>query len=491
MKVWEKDIFRHILLMLVFSTILTACGSDNKHDNQKNIPEKPVIASKDAIVVGAGLSGLTAAYELEQQGFKVTVIEARDRVGGRVATIEMGSQTGEIGGELIDGETVHKQIHHYASLFNVALADVGYDGDIEEGAYYIDGQLVSYTDFDNGYNHAVVTDYYRFKDQLKLLADAVPDPENPAELPLAKEYDLVNVQTWLDGLQLNPIAKQMAEQFIRGEFDEPSNLSLLHVAQYSKVYENVSDDDVESTRFLKGGVAMTQAYVDNIQGDIVLSQPVAKIEQVDNKITVTTSTQSTYTSDVIVVTVPLTVLNKITFSPTLPDAMTQAADNINYGTHSKVLLQYSKRFWLEQKLGGDTVVASLPTGWTWETTERQGGEGGILIAYTSGDFSKMQKEWTDQQVIDTRLAEIELMYPGSSDYFIAAKAQNWINEAWTKGGYLAYGPGQVNEYWKLFEVPVGRIYFAGEHTDTLYLGYMEGAVRSGVRVAQQIKELGL
>ncbi|NOU52316.1 NAD(P)-binding protein [Pseudoalteromonas sp. JBTF-M23] len=489
MKFWKKDIFRHVVMTVIFSIILTACGS-NKTAQSKQV-DKPAVLSKNAIVVGAGLAGLTAAYELEQQGFAVIILEARDRIGGRVATIEMGTQTGEIGGELIDGETVHKELHRYATLFNVELADVGYDGDIDEGAYYIDGQLVSYKEFDNNYDKAVVNDYQRFKDSMKQLADAVPDPENPAQLPQAKEYDRVTVQSWLNELQLHPTAKQMAEQFVRGEFDEPSDLSLLHLAQYAKVYENVSDDDVESSRFLKGGRAMTQAYKDNINGEIILNQAVTHIQQVENKIMVTTATNKSYTSDVIVVTVPLKVLSKIAFSPALPEALTQAADNINYGTHSKVLLRYSKRFWLDKKLGGDTVVASLPTGWTWETTERQGGEGGILIAYTSGDFSEIQKHWTDQQIINARLDEIEQMYPGSSDYFIEAKAQNWLNEQWTQGGYLAYGPGQVSEYWKLFYAPVGRVYFAGEHTDTLYLGYMEGAVRSGVRVAEQIKALGL
>ncbi|MDK2596184.1 flavin monoamine oxidase family protein [Pseudoalteromonas obscura] len=489
----RKDSLRIVVSSVVFSTVLSACGGNDTVDvvHVQAKPEKEPVVNQ-AVVVGAGLSGLTAAYELESIGYSVTILEAKDRIGGRIGTYDMGQQHGEMGGEFIDGPTVHQEIHRYASLFNVELADTGYWGEIESGAYYVDGKLVNYTDFESNFDAQIVNDYNRFYEELSLLADAVPDADDPALLEKAKVYDLTTVQSWIDDLQLHPEAKLLAEQYVRGDFDEPSDLSLLHLAQYVKVYEQVSDDDVESHRFLKGGRAMAQAFADNIEGDIHLNQAVVRIQEQGERVTIDTVSGASYEADVVVVTVPLPVLNKIDFSPRLPQAMSDAAKNINYGSHSKVLLQYSKRFWLDQNLGGDTAVASgLSTGWTWETTERQGGEGGILITYTSGDYSQIQKDWTDQQIIAARLDELSIMYPGSGQYLVDAKVQNWVAEEWTQGGFIAYGPGQITKYWKLFQQPVGRIYFAGEHTDTLYLGFMEGAVRSGIRVSQQIKELNL
>ncbi|TMP38841.1 hypothetical protein CWB96_09625 [Pseudoalteromonas citrea] len=485
----RKDSFSKLVVTTCMSLILTACGNNN--DTVIDTAPVPVTTIKSAIVVGAGLSGLTAAYELEQIGYQVTVIEAKDHIGGRVGTLNIGDQHGEIGGEFIDGETVHTHIHQYANQFGVELADTGYSGDTESGAYYVKGKLISYTEFDDSFDPSVVNDYYRFYDELDLLTAAIPDPDKPAELEQAIEYDLMTTQTWIDQLHLNPSAKLLAEQWVRGEFDEPSDLSLLHIVQYAKVYESVNEDDVEAFRFLNGGKAMVDAFADNITGPIILGQPVTQITQVENDISVTTANGDIHTSDVIVVTVPLGVLDKITFSPTLPDKLNEAAQALNYGSHSKVLLKYDTRFWLNQGLGGDTIVTGLPTGWTWETTERQGGEGGILITYTSGDYSQIQKHWSDEDIIDARLEEIELMYPNSSQYFVEASVHSWINDEWTQGGFLAYGPGQITKYWGVFQEPVGRIYFAGEHTDTRYLGFMEGAVRSGVRVSEQINELNL
>ena len=83
-------------------------------------------------------------------------------------------------------------------------------------------------------------------------------------------------------------------------------------------------------------------------------------------------------------------------------------------------------------------------------------------------------------------SQIEKMYPGSKQMFIKAEVQSWNRETWTQGGYTAYGPGQVTQFWGAFKKPFGKIYFAGEHTDNLYPGYLEGAVRSGKRVARQI-----
>ena len=444
------------------------------------------VLADDIIVVGAGLAGLTTAYELEQKGHDVTVLEASSRIGGRMYTLydkfEQG-QFAEAGGELLDAVHVHKNVHAYIEKFGLQLEEVGYDH-VDEGAYFLDGKLIPYDQLKSVMGRKVNREYNRFWDELEALGEQVHNPKKPHKSANAAYLDSMSVADWLDSLQLNPYARTLADQYITGEYDSPEALSALFLAQQVKTYADIEDDDVEIFRISGGNSLLPKAFSENIKGSIKLNTPVTDIKQTAKGVRIIAN-GDVFKADYAVVTTSLPAMRNINFIPELPSRKAKATQELNYGSHTKVMMQYSKRFWLDRNLGGDTA-SELPIGWTWEATDQQAGSTGILIAYTSGKHADVRRFATEAALIKKMRSQIEKMYPGSKQMFIKAEVQSWNRETWTQGGYTAYGPGQVTQFWGAFKKPFGKIYFAGEHTDNLYPGYLEGAVRSGKRVARQI-----
>ncbi|WP_227430365.1 flavin monoamine oxidase family protein [Psychrobacter sp. I-STPA6b] len=442
---------------------------------------------QSVIVVGGGLAGLTTAYELGEQGYHVTLLEARNRLGGRVHTQTFDNgQYAETGGELLDAPSIHSQIHHYLDKFGLDVVEVGYDGDIAEGAYYIDGKLFAYDDLEDVLGEDAAEDEERFWDAMAELGEQIPDPTNPQNAPNAKELDAQSAYDWVHSLQLDPAIETIALHHIRSEYGEPRNLSLLFLAQQQKAYEDIDDDDIEIYRIKGGNSQLVNAFAKNIHGTIKIASPVISLRQDDNQVTATTQNGQTYRADYAVVSVPATVLHRIHFTPELPPIQ-KAASNLAYGHHNKVMLQYKQRFWLDRNLGGDTA-SELPLGWTWEATDQQDGEGGILVTYTSGDFAKEASQVEKKDLVIQRQQEIEAMYPEARGLLTHASIQTWTTEPWIEGGFSAPAVNQVIPYWTAFHQPHKRIYFAGEHSDNLLPGYMEGAIRSGQRAAKQVME---
>lgn len=444
------------------------------------------VFADNVIVIGAGLAGLTTAYELEQNGHDVTILEANSRIGGRMYTLydqfEQG-QFAEAGGELLDAAHVHKNIHAYINQFGLQLEEVGYDK-VDEGAYFLEGKLIPYDQLRKVMGRKVNREFNRFWDELELLGEQVHNPKKPQNSLHAAQLDAMSVADWLDSLALNPHARILADQYITGEYDSPEAMSALFLAQQVKTYANVKDKHVEIYRVKGGNSRLPEAFAQNIRASIKLSTPVTDIKQDANGVRVIANGDA-FKADYAVVTTSLPAMRNISFSPELPAKKAKATAELNYGSHTKVMLQYSKRFWLDRNLGGDTA-SDLPIGWTWEATDQQAGTSGILIAYTSGKNADANRFATEAEMIADMRSQVAQMYPESKNLFIKAEVQSWNRETWTQGGYTAYGPGQVTQFWGVFKKPFGKVYFAGEHTDNLYPGYLEGAIRSGKRVARQI-----
>ncbi len=195
----------------------------------------------------------------------------------RTADNFVNGQIAEGGGELLDHAKVHPLMWEYADKFGVEIDGIGYWGKIEEGSYYLNGKLFPYGSFKRELGIEYKKEYDRFHHALSELANEIPDYRDPTSAPNAAELDNTTAQEWLDGLRLPAPIATLAAHHIRGEYDEPSALSLLFLAHQSKVYAAVGDNEVEIARFKNGGVSMAQAFSAHIKGTILLNKVVTSI----------------------------------------------------------------------------------------------------------------------------------------------------------------------------------------------------------------------
>ena len=437
------------------------------------------------VIVGAGLAGLTAAYELQQAGWQVTVLEAQDRVGGRVHTIRDGFDEGqyaEAGGEFINGKRVHRQMHHYIEALGLSLSNVG-GGTV---LYYIDQQRFRQRELETQLGSDVVNDIDRFWEELEALVEQIADPTNPTTATQAAFLDSQSVSEWIDGLALTAYAQTIVEHYVRGEYGEPESTSLLYLIQIEALYANVSENQIEIYRIKGGNDQLPEAMAVVLDKPVLLNAPVTAVHTHDAGVTVT-HTQGETKADFAILATPLAALRAVDFLPALSKGMQTAAQRLNYAPHTKVLLQYSTQFWRDLRLSGETIT-DLPLGYTWVGTHGQAGEAGIMITYTSGRFAEHFNQMDEDMRIETSVNQVEEIYPGSRDLLIAAQTAGWDNNPYAFSGFSNYGVGQVTQFWELLRRNYGRLYFAGEHVSS-FIGSMEGAVESGQRVARQITGL--
>ena len=322
---------------------------------------------------------------------------------------------------------------------------------------------------------------------LKLLVTQLTnqDPLNPQANSTLFALDQINVSTWLDKLQLPTTARQLVNQQIRTRYDEPSRLSLLYLAQQNRVYRGVSDRDLRAARLPGGSPVLAQAFVKQLK-TIKTSSPVTSIVQDKDGVTVKVGSVG-YQADYLVMAVPLRALAKIQMTPGLDSQHLAALKGTNYGWRDQLMLKFKKPVWESRARMSGEIFSNAGLGMLWIEPALKGGAN--VVINLSGDNARLLQAFGDKQMVDQVLIRLHAFYPQARGSFTGYEVKRYSTDAGTGGAYLAYGPGQISKYWRLWERPVQRITFAGEHTDALYPGTLEGALRSGQRAASQVQDL--
>jgi monoamine oxidase len=441
--------------------------------------------------MGAGLSGLTAALALRAGGWEVVVLEARDRVGGRVHTLHHPYTDGlhvEAGGESIDNN--HVQIQALARHYHLALAQRPTDK-LNDAAVYRGGRrsvLQAVFSSDPG----ALAGYVAFGEALIQMAGDL-DPAHPELAPKAELWDRQSLQDFAATQTLDAKAELLVQSDYRGNYNAQfDQVSLLFVLQQSVVDEALPESGVETMRIAAGNSALPEAMARDLGTVVRLDAPVTKIEQYSWGVRVKagSGTGGTTTVDAahLVVAVPPPALRAVSFDPPLSSDVSAMIAELDLGHALKVSTQYDKRFWLSEGLSGFTIT-DLSFGVGWDATDSMPGGAerpGVLTQFVTGDAAKSGAALGDRSRITSFQQQLDVVYPeGRQEKSGIATSMAWADERYTGGGYAVYAPGQLTRFWPLLREAHGAIWFAGEHTETL-AGYMESAVRSGNRVAASI-----
>ena len=448
------------------------------------------MSDKSVIIIGAGMAGLSAAHELNKAGWAVTVLEARSRVGGRVFTVREFSHglVAEGGAEYIN-ESQHRMIA-LAKEFGLYLGAVGswqnQSGDwaaLQGKAGLLQDTTLWGVDLD--------AENKRVWAALAELGKQVSDPSNPITAKNSKELDQQNAEDWIQNLNVHPLAKVLFANHIRSEYTcDPKDFSLLDLARNAAMYYSNPGTDDPAYRIIGGNDQLPHAIAKRIP-DVRMNAVVTSVKLLGEEVIVTykqADSFHTISASYAILATPLTTARLIDFEGTLPVTHHAMVHGLSYGSVTKVMIEYKKRFWHDRGWNG-RLNTDLPIVFTWDATSHLEGEHGILTAYTGGEPGATLTRLSDQERIQTAVNAIESIFPGSSKLIENTQTIAWRNEAFTLGSYMAYAPNELTSHWQALFSPAGRLYFAGEHA-TIYQGFMEGAVESGQRAAKSIIDKG-
>jgi monoamine oxidase len=440
----------------------------------------------DVAVVGAGLAGLVAARDLLAAGLSVLVLEARDRVGGRLLNHTLkGGAVVEVGGQWV-GPTQDRVL---------ALAEelgVGLYPTYEEGEHFlaVNGAVKRYSGDDFALPEDALADVGETQQRLEEMASTVP-LEEPWRAAQAAAWDAQTLDTWLVANANTEIGLGYWRTLVPALFSaEASEMSLLHFLFYCRsggtIDRLVATHGGAQESRLEGGSQHLASRLAEQLGDVVrLGSPVRAIRQDDRGVEVT------YNGGVVeagraVVAIPPTLTGRIRYSPALPPLRDQLTQQVPMGYVIKVQIAYPEPFWRAEGLSGSVFSLDDEVSVIFDNSPPDL-SCGVLLGFLEGAHARLAGRLPPQERKELILSVFAKFFgsrAANSDEYVE---KDWATEEWSRGCYGGrFGTGVWTGYGEALREAVGRIHWAGTETAEIWNGYMDGAVRSGERAAHEV-----
>jgi monoamine oxidase len=448
-------------------------------------------AAKKVIVVGAGLAGLSAAYELIQAGHDVTILEARARPGGRVHTLREPFSDGlyaEAGAMNVFDN--HNWTMKYIRLFDLTLDSVAPSN--LASLLYLRGRRIEVKR-----GQPIEWPFDLTADEKKLGRAGMWDKYVG---PALKEIGNPEAPDWPPE-SLKRLDQITFFEFLRKQGASPDAAALLglgglgalgdgtqSVSALDMLRESAHRAKMKNGAKIRGGSdLLPRAFAARLADKIRYGAPVIRIEHDAKQVRAVYSQAGAHArleADYMVCAVPFSVLRHMEISPGFSAEKQKAIQQLLYTSVARIYLQTRKRFWVDEGFNGGATT-DMSNMLIYDGASTQPGARGILEAYTAGLQARQVTAMKEAERVSSTLVSAEKVYPSVRQHFELGASKCWDEDEWARGAYTWFKPGQMTSMMPHVARPEGRVYFAGEHASSLP-GWMQGAFESGNQAAQAI-----
>lgn len=450
--------FLKLLGMVLFGSAATACGGSNSTG-------EPVSGNRRILVIGAGLAGLAAALELKRYGHEVVVVDARDRIGGRIWTSTKWPDVPlDLGASWIHGVRGNP-LTELADDIQATRLTTSYARAI---TYSTSGQVLSESEIDG---------LAQLREQL-LRAVRTAQKRDP-DVSVRQATEQLTQQ-----YPASSEAARMINFVLSGEIEHEYSGSAAQLSAHW--YDSDKAFEGNDVLFEQGFRVITDYLARDIQ--VVLGQVVKQIDWDQSQVRVLTQ-KAEYTADCVVVTLPLGVLQgkSVRFTPELPAEKRNAIEKLGMGVLNKCYLRFSDAFWPDDVDWLEYISAEHGQWTEWVSLKRVANMP-ILLGFNAADYGREIEALSDQQIVASAMRTLKIVFgariPEPVDYQIT----RWATDPFALGSYSYNALGSTPAMRSVLAKPLSnRLFFAGEASHKDYFGTAHGAYLSGLRAAKEIE----
>lgn len=416
------------------------------------------------VIIGAGFAGLAAAYKLKQKGCEVTILEARNRIGGRVFSYEIDKNEKlviELGAEWV-GDS-HERMKALCQEFGLDLMNNQFNTHLTfAGEYSPRGRW----DYSNAWKtkfEKIIEDYAKYTDEDK------------------KKLDKMDWWRFLMNNRISERDLQIRELADSTDFGE----SIRHVSAFAALAEYAESSERNEMDYkIKGGNGkLAEKLADRIgMENIKLKHKVLEINQTDGSVTVSCDNGFVISADNLICTAPTYSISRMEWKPALPEDKIEAINSLQYARICKNAVLCNERFWNDESFD---MITDIYGHYFYHATKNQPSKKGVLISYTIGDKADVISRQNDKFKTNVVAESLKPAFGDVKDKFISHVNYYWGTDEYSKGAYALYSKGQWFTVMPKLKERFMSTYFAGEHLAD-WQGFMEGAIVSGEEAANQI-----